>query len=152
MCIIRSVLTTAGEGTWMLGTDRGLTWLARWHRTTPSVRAAPRSLGNDTLSRASMFWINRQRWTCVIRRHVLKAAAASSFCQCDTECGQVQRMKQLNPHLPELLHELCIFSNQRRSSRSLLLVLWGSSSVTWRSPREQQELDFTDDQDCNQQI
>lgn len=50
------VLTTAGEGTWMLGTDRGRTWLARWHSTTPSVRAAPRSLGKDNLRRASMFW------------------------------------------------------------------------------------------------
>lgn len=47
--------TTAGEGTWMLGTDLGRTWLARWHSTTPSVRAAPRSLGKDTLSRHSMF-------------------------------------------------------------------------------------------------
>lgn len=51
-------LGTAGEGTWMLGTDRGLTWLARWHSTTPSVRAAPRSLGNDTLRRASMFFLS----------------------------------------------------------------------------------------------
>lgn len=49
------ILTTAGEGTWMLGTDRGRTWLAKWHRTTPSVRAAPRSLGNDTFNRDSIF-------------------------------------------------------------------------------------------------
>lgn len=39
----------------MLGTERGRTWLARWHRTTPSVRAAPRSLGSDTFNRDSMF-------------------------------------------------------------------------------------------------
>lgn len=49
------ILTTAGEGTWMLGTDRGRTWLAKWHKTTPSVRAAPRSLGNDTFNRDSIF-------------------------------------------------------------------------------------------------
>lgn len=39
----------------MLGTERGRTWLAKWHRTTPSVRAAPRSLGRDTFNRDSMF-------------------------------------------------------------------------------------------------
>lgn len=56
------ILTTAGEGTWMLGTERGRTWLARWHRTTPSVRAAPRSLGSDTFNRDSIF-CEKQMWT-----------------------------------------------------------------------------------------
>lgn len=56
------ILTTAGEGTWMLGTDRGRTWLAKWHRTTPSVRAAPRSLGSDTFNRDSIF-CEKRTWT-----------------------------------------------------------------------------------------
>lgn len=47
-------LGTAGEGTWILGTDRGRTWLAKWQRTTPSVRAAPRSQGRDTFNRYSI--------------------------------------------------------------------------------------------------
>lgn len=47
----------------MLGTERGLTWLARWHSTTPSVRAAPKSLGSDTLRRASIFWTDRYTWS-----------------------------------------------------------------------------------------
>lgn len=54
-------LTTAGEGTWMLGMDRGRTWLARWHNTTPSVKAAPRSLGKDTLSRHSIFYMREAK-------------------------------------------------------------------------------------------
>lgn len=60
------ILTTAGEGTWMLGTERGRTWLARWHRTTPSVRAAPRSLGSDTFNRDSIFcgkWTRTQTFS-----------------------------------------------------------------------------------------
>lgn len=39
-----------------------------------------------------------------------------------------------NTNLSELLHQLSIFSNQRRSSRSLILAL-RSSSITWRTQR-----------------
>lgn len=46
-------LGTAGDGTWMLATDRGLIWLARWHRTTPSMSAAPISSGKLTFNRDS---------------------------------------------------------------------------------------------------
>lgn len=48
-------LTTAGEGTWMLATDRGEMLLAKWQRTTPSIRAAPTSSGSNTFSLDSMF-------------------------------------------------------------------------------------------------
>lgn len=49
---------TAGDGTWMLATDRGQIWLAKWQRTTPSIRAAPTSSGSNTLSLDSMFCRN----------------------------------------------------------------------------------------------
>ena len=39
----------------MLATDRGQMWLARWQRTTPSIRAAPTSSGSSTFSLDSMF-------------------------------------------------------------------------------------------------
>lgn len=46
-------------------------------------------------------------------------------------------------NLSELVHQLSIFSSQRRSSRSLLLALRrsssSSSSITWRTKRRQQE-------------
>lgn len=48
-------LTTAGEGTWMLATERGEMLLAKWQRTTPSIRAAPTSSGSNTFSLDSMF-------------------------------------------------------------------------------------------------
>lgn len=48
-------LTTAGEGTWMLATDRGEMLLAKWQRTTPSIRAAPTSSGSNTFILDSMF-------------------------------------------------------------------------------------------------
>lgn len=48
-------LTTAGEGTWMLATDRGEMLLAKWQRTTPSIREAPTSSGSNTFSLDSMF-------------------------------------------------------------------------------------------------
>ena len=50
------ILTTAGDGTWMLGTALGLTWLAMWHRMTPSTRATDRSSGNEIRSRVSICW------------------------------------------------------------------------------------------------
>jgi len=48
------ILTTAGEGTCILATDRGLTWFARWQRTTPSVNAGARSSGNAIFNLVSM--------------------------------------------------------------------------------------------------
>lgn len=48
-------LTTAGEGTWILATERGRMWLARWHKTTPSISAAPTSSGNKTFNLDSRF-------------------------------------------------------------------------------------------------
>ncbi len=47
------VRTTAGEGTWMLETDLGRMWLARWQSTTPSLSAAGRSSGSFTFRRDS---------------------------------------------------------------------------------------------------
>lgn len=48
-------LTTAGEGTWILPTDRGRTWLTKWQRTTPSIRADPKSSGKQIFSLVSIF-------------------------------------------------------------------------------------------------
>lgn len=47
-------LTTAGDGTWILATDRGRTWFAKWHKTTPSVSADATSFGSDIFKRLSM--------------------------------------------------------------------------------------------------
>lgn len=47
-------LTTAGDGTCMEATDRGRTWLAKWHNTTPSVNADARSFGNAIFNRLSI--------------------------------------------------------------------------------------------------
>lgn len=56
-----ALLTTAGEGTWMLATDRGRMWLTRWQRTTPSMSAAPRSSCRLTFSLISMLcWGNQK--------------------------------------------------------------------------------------------
>jgi len=49
-------LTTAGDGTWMLATERGLMWLAKWQRTTPSINAAPMSSGKITFNLDSRFY------------------------------------------------------------------------------------------------
>ena len=38
-------LTTEGDGTWILGTALGLTWLATWQRMTPSASEAEMSSG-----------------------------------------------------------------------------------------------------------
>lgn len=43
-------LGTAGDGTWILATERGLMWLAKWQRTTPSISAAPMSSGKMTFN------------------------------------------------------------------------------------------------------
>lgn len=40
----------------MLATERGRMWLARWQRTTPSIRDEPRSSGRSIFSLLSMFW------------------------------------------------------------------------------------------------
>lgn len=61
--------TTAGDGTWMLPTDRGRTWLAKWHRTTPSVKAEPTSLGKVIFKRLSIDFLS-----CSIN-------SVSSFCR-----------------------------------------------------------------------
>lgn len=53
---LQSLLTTAGDGTWILATDRGFIWLARWHRTTPSVNAGARSSGKAIFSRVSIIY------------------------------------------------------------------------------------------------
>ena len=60
----RKNLTTAGEGTWMEATERGLTLFTRWQRTTPSVNALGKSSGNDTFNRFSIFynWKMMQEW------------------------------------------------------------------------------------------
>ncbi|CAN7998379.1 unnamed protein product, partial [Ixodes pacificus] len=50
----RQALTTAGDGTWMLATERGRTWLARWQSTTPSISEGPSSGGKLTFSRLSI--------------------------------------------------------------------------------------------------
>lgn len=60
-------LTTAGEGTWMLATERGRMWLARWHNTTPSIKAAPTSSGNKTFNLDSRFC---QHKTTLFTNHV----------------------------------------------------------------------------------
>lgn len=39
----------------MLVTDRGRMWLARWHNTTPSIKAAPTSSGSKTFNLDSRF-------------------------------------------------------------------------------------------------
>lgn len=49
-------LTTAGEGMWMMDTERGLIWLTSWHRTVPFDKASPRSSGSVILSRDSRVW------------------------------------------------------------------------------------------------
>lgn len=46
--------TTAGDGTWILATDLGRTWFAKWHKTTPSVNADATSFGNDIFNRLSI--------------------------------------------------------------------------------------------------
>ena len=40
-------LTTEGDGTWILGTALGLTWLATWQRMTPSAKEAEMSSGRE---------------------------------------------------------------------------------------------------------
>lgn len=51
-----TLLTTAGDGTWILATERGLIWLAKWQRTTPSISAAPMSSGRITFNLDSRFY------------------------------------------------------------------------------------------------
>ena len=48
------VLTTAGEGTCILGTALGLTWFATWHKITPSANADERLSGNEIRRRLSI--------------------------------------------------------------------------------------------------
>lgn len=48
------ILTTAGDGTWMLPTERGRTWFAKWHSTTPSVNADATSFGSVIFKRLSI--------------------------------------------------------------------------------------------------
>lgn len=40
----------------MLATERGLTWFARWHKTTPSVSAGAMSDGKVIFRRDSIIW------------------------------------------------------------------------------------------------
>lgn len=49
-----TILTTAGDGTWILSTDRGRTLFARWHNTTPSMSAQDKSCGSSTFNLCSM--------------------------------------------------------------------------------------------------
>lgn len=49
-------LTTAGEGMWMIDTERGRIWLASWQRAVPSDKPSPRSSGRVVFSRASRVW------------------------------------------------------------------------------------------------
>lgn len=49
-------LTTAGEGMWMIDTERGRMWLTSWQRTVPLDKASPRSSGRVIFSRDSRVW------------------------------------------------------------------------------------------------
>lgn len=60
--IIERWLTTAGDGTWILATERGRMWLTRWQSTTPSMREEPRSSGRTTFSLLSILWQNQHDW------------------------------------------------------------------------------------------
>jgi len=60
--LVEESFGTAGEGTCIEETDLGDTWLAIWHRTTPSVRELGRSSPSDTFNRVSI-WCLRW-WMC----------------------------------------------------------------------------------------
>jgi len=51
-------LGTPAEGTWMVGTALGLTWLAMWHRMTPSAKAPDTFSGIGIRRRFSMLALN----------------------------------------------------------------------------------------------
>lgn len=59
--VMHNALTTAGEGMWMMDTERGLIWLTSWHRTVPLDKASPRSSGSETFSRDSKVWPDERR-------------------------------------------------------------------------------------------
>lgn len=59
--IIQKYLTTAGDGTWILPTERGRMWLTRWQSTTPSLREHPRSSGRTTFSLLSILCQKQHR-------------------------------------------------------------------------------------------
>ena len=120
------ILTTAGEGTWMLGTDRGRTWLAKWHRTTPSVRAAPRSLGNDTFNRDSIF----------CRKMNMNTKIRAGFLQLFHSAEQFIRGRVLALQLcPSSWHfQTAFWITSRKAPRTAAAQSWpqsGSNCVQW---------------------
>lgn len=54
-------LTTAGEGMWMIDTDRGRTWLASWQRVMPLDKDSPRSSGRVIFREDSRDWQMERR-------------------------------------------------------------------------------------------
>jgi len=57
--LVEESFGTAGEGTCMEDTDLGDTWLAIWHRTTPSVSELGRSSPRETFNLVSIWCL---RW------------------------------------------------------------------------------------------
>lgn len=54
------MFTTAGEGTWMLSTERGRMLLANWHSNTPSRRDSGKLSGNVTFNLFSIVYKYKQ--------------------------------------------------------------------------------------------
>ena len=77
------LLTTAGDGTWILGTAWGRMLFARWHRTTPSIKADGRSSGNVTFNLASMICPKERKHTiCQTKVHITIYNKTENFCLC----------------------------------------------------------------------
>lgn len=65
-------LTTAGEGMWMIDTERGRTWLANWQRTVPLDNASPRSSGREIFRRDSRDWKRNMERVILLGRYSKK--------------------------------------------------------------------------------
>lgn len=60
---LKEIFTTAGEGTWMLRTERGRILLANWHNNTPSFRDSGKLSGKVTFNLFSIvYWkVNKSK-------------------------------------------------------------------------------------------
>lgn len=73
-----SRLTTAGEGMWMMDTERGRTWFTSWQRMVPLARASPISSGRVIFRRDSRVWLRTQS--------VTNTTLSSSYQEPDCDC------------------------------------------------------------------
>jgi len=69
--------TTAGDGTWMLVTECGRMWFARWHKITPSCNAPSKSSGNFIFNIVSII-CNKKIYINILRANNVRYLICSS--------------------------------------------------------------------------